>query len=179
MANSAQSLPKVPPDAPRVFFLCFLSHFQSNGRSFANLILSVGKAQQDEREKEKTWIIRPLSFPQDVWSCVLLLQTLYFWVCVDIFNCLKFKLKLPPLSSLRVIDAHLLVSPQCLPIHGHGFVLDKYKCHCKKGFYHHNRVAVNGFTGKSVITCFSDNRDNILFYWVPAGWFHLKGSQAT
>ncbi|TMS09005.1 putative G-protein coupled receptor 158 [Larimichthys crocea] len=36
---------------------------------------------------------------------------------------------------------------ECLPIHGHGFVLDKYKCHCKKGFYHHNRVAVNGFTG--------------------------------
>uniref|UniRef100_A0A8P4K030 G protein-coupled receptor 158a n=1 Tax=Dicentrarchus labrax TaxID=13489 RepID=A0A8P4K030_DICLA len=35
---------------------------------------------------------------------------------------------------------------ECMPIHGHGFVLDKYKCHCKKGFYHPNRVAVNGFT---------------------------------
>ncbi|XP_060950120.1 metabotropic glycine receptor [Limanda limanda] len=35
---------------------------------------------------------------------------------------------------------------ECLPIRGQGFVLDKYKCHCKKGFYHPNRVAVNGFT---------------------------------
>uniref|UniRef100_A0A7N6FC51 G-protein coupled receptors family 3 profile domain-containing protein n=1 Tax=Anabas testudineus TaxID=64144 RepID=A0A7N6FC51_ANATE len=41
-----------------------------------------------------------------------------------------------------------LTTMECLPIHGHGFVLDKYKCHCKKGFYHPNRVAVNGFTGK-------------------------------
>ncbi|XP_044196035.1 probable G-protein coupled receptor 158 isoform X1 [Thunnus albacares] len=39
-----------------------------------------------------------------------------------------------------------LTTMECLPIRGHGFVLDKYKCHCKKGFYHPNRVAVNGFT---------------------------------
>ncbi|XP_049912570.1 probable G-protein coupled receptor 158 isoform X2 [Epinephelus moara] len=39
-----------------------------------------------------------------------------------------------------------LTTMECLPIHGHGFVLDKYTCHCKKGFYHPNRVAVNGFT---------------------------------
>nr|XP_020457790.1 probable G-protein coupled receptor 158 [Monopterus albus] len=38
-----------------------------------------------------------------------------------------------------------LTTMECLPIHGHGFVLDKYKCHCKKGFYHPNRVADNGF----------------------------------
>uniref|UniRef100_A0A3Q3M372 G protein-coupled receptor 158a n=1 Tax=Mastacembelus armatus TaxID=205130 RepID=A0A3Q3M372_9TELE len=38
-----------------------------------------------------------------------------------------------------------LTTMECLPIHGHGFVLDKYKCHCKKGFYHPNRVANNGF----------------------------------
>ncbi|XP_028290290.1 G protein-coupled receptor 158a isoform X2 [Gouania willdenowi] len=43
-----------------------------------------------------------------------------------------------------------LTTMECLPIQGHGFVLDKYKCHCKTGFYHPNRVAVNGFarTGK-------------------------------
>ncbi|KAM9839871.1 G protein-coupled receptor 158a [Aulostomus maculatus] len=39
-----------------------------------------------------------------------------------------------------------LSTMECLPIHGHGFVLDKYKCHCKKGFYHPSRVAVNGFS---------------------------------
>ncbi|XP_033494936.1 G protein-coupled receptor 158a isoform X1 [Epinephelus lanceolatus] len=39
-----------------------------------------------------------------------------------------------------------LTTMECLPIHGHGFVLDKYTCHCKKGFYHPNRVAINGFT---------------------------------
>ncbi|XP_034428819.1 LOW QUALITY PROTEIN: probable G-protein coupled receptor 158 [Hippoglossus hippoglossus] len=39
-----------------------------------------------------------------------------------------------------------LTTMECLPIRGQGFVLDKYKCHCKKGFYHPNRVAVNGFT---------------------------------
>uniref|UniRef100_A0A8C9ZI14 G protein-coupled receptor 158 n=1 Tax=Sander lucioperca TaxID=283035 RepID=A0A8C9ZI14_SANLU len=39
-----------------------------------------------------------------------------------------------------------LTTMECLPIQGYGFVLDKYTCHCKKGFYHPNRVAVNGFT---------------------------------
>ncbi|KAG7524948.1 putative G-protein coupled receptor 158 isoform X1 [Solea senegalensis] len=39
-----------------------------------------------------------------------------------------------------------LTTMECLPLSGHGFVLDKYKCHCRKGFYHPNRVAVNGFT---------------------------------
>ncbi|XP_056105821.1 probable G-protein coupled receptor 158 isoform X1 [Rhinichthys klamathensis goyatoka] len=38
-----------------------------------------------------------------------------------------------------------LTTMECLPIPGHGFVLDKYKCHCKNGFYHPSRVAVNGF----------------------------------
>uniref|UniRef100_A0A8C2HIR9 G protein-coupled receptor 158a n=1 Tax=Cyprinus carpio TaxID=7962 RepID=A0A8C2HIR9_CYPCA len=38
-----------------------------------------------------------------------------------------------------------LTTMECLPIPGHGFVLDKYKCHCKSGFYHPSRVAVNGF----------------------------------
>ncbi|XP_012670483.2 probable G-protein coupled receptor 158 isoform X2 [Clupea harengus] len=36
-------------------------------------------------------------------------------------------------------------SMECLPIPGHGFVLDKYMCHCKRGFYHPNRVSVNGY----------------------------------
>ncbi|KAK2869847.1 hypothetical protein Q8A67_024239 [Cirrhinus molitorella] len=38
-----------------------------------------------------------------------------------------------------------LTTMDCLPIPGHGFVLDKYKCHCKSGFYHPSRVAVNGY----------------------------------
>ena len=42
----------------------------------------------------------------------------------------------------------LSVCFQCLPIGGHGFVLDKYTCLCRRGFYHPNRVAVNGFTSK-------------------------------
>ncbi|XP_068604143.1 metabotropic glycine receptor [Brachionichthys hirsutus] len=33
---------------------------------------------------------------------------------------------------------------ECVAIRGHGFVLDKYKCHCRKGFYHPSRLAVNG-----------------------------------
>uniref|UniRef100_A0A8C1K619 G protein-coupled receptor 158a n=1 Tax=Cyprinus carpio TaxID=7962 RepID=A0A8C1K619_CYPCA len=37
-----------------------------------------------------------------------------------------------------------ITSMECLPIPGHGFVLDKYKCHCKSGFYHPSRVAVSG-----------------------------------
>uniref|UniRef100_A0A3Q2YXA4 G protein-coupled receptor 158 n=1 Tax=Hippocampus comes TaxID=109280 RepID=A0A3Q2YXA4_HIPCM len=39
-----------------------------------------------------------------------------------------------------------LTTMECLPTPGHGFVLDKYKCHCKKGFYHPDRLAVTGFT---------------------------------
>uniref|UniRef100_A0A3Q4MBX7 G protein-coupled receptor 158a n=1 Tax=Neolamprologus brichardi TaxID=32507 RepID=A0A3Q4MBX7_NEOBR len=46
-----------------------------------------------------------------------------------------------------------LTTMECLPIRGHGFVLDKYKCHCRKGFYHPNRVAVNGFTEESSSDC--------------------------
>uniref|UniRef100_A0A4W5LAA3 G protein-coupled receptor 158 n=1 Tax=Hucho hucho TaxID=62062 RepID=A0A4W5LAA3_9TELE len=38
-----------------------------------------------------------------------------------------------------------LTTMECMSIRGHGFVLDKYKCQCKTGFYHPNRVAVNGF----------------------------------
>lgn len=43
---------------------------------------------------------------------------------------------------------NLISSFQCTPIVGHGFVLDKYRCQCRKGFYHPNRVALNGFKGK-------------------------------
>ncbi|XP_069015828.1 metabotropic glycine receptor isoform X1 [Embiotoca jacksoni] len=39
-----------------------------------------------------------------------------------------------------------LTTMECLPTRGQGFVLDKYTCHCKKGFYHPDRVAVSGFT---------------------------------
>ncbi|KAK6302292.1 hypothetical protein J4Q44_G00266470, partial [Coregonus suidteri] len=39
-----------------------------------------------------------------------------------------------------------LTSMDCKPIAGHGFVLDKYKCQCRRGFYHPSRVALNGFT---------------------------------
>ncbi|XP_075308547.1 G protein-coupled receptor 158a isoform X2 [Odontesthes bonariensis] len=39
-----------------------------------------------------------------------------------------------------------LTTMECLPLRGHGFVLDKYKCHCKKGFHHPNRVPVDGFS---------------------------------
>uniref|UniRef100_A0A3Q2CPD4 G protein-coupled receptor 158a n=1 Tax=Cyprinodon variegatus TaxID=28743 RepID=A0A3Q2CPD4_CYPVA len=42
-----------------------------------------------------------------------------------------------------------LTTMECLPLRGHGFVLDKYQCQCKRGFYHPNRVAVNGFTSPS------------------------------
>ncbi|XP_065122074.1 metabotropic glycine receptor [Paramisgurnus dabryanus] len=38
-----------------------------------------------------------------------------------------------------------LTTMECKPIVGHGFVLDKYKCQCKSGFYHPSRVALNGF----------------------------------
>ncbi|MCI4377806.1 hypothetical protein PGIGA_G00207710 [Pangasianodon gigas] len=39
-----------------------------------------------------------------------------------------------------------LTTMECKPIPGHGFVLDKYKCQCRRGFYQHSRVALNGFS---------------------------------
>ncbi|KAI5608020.1 putative G-protein coupled receptor 158 isoform X1, partial [Silurus asotus] len=45
-----------------------------------------------------------------------------------------------------------LTSMECLPIPGHGFLLDKYKCQCKSGFYHPSRVAINGVKRKVVST---------------------------
>uniref|UniRef100_A0A1A7YH50 G protein-coupled receptor 158 n=1 Tax=Iconisemion striatum TaxID=60296 RepID=A0A1A7YH50_9TELE len=41
-----------------------------------------------------------------------------------------------------------LTSMECTPIGGHGFVLDKYKCQCRRGFYHPSRVALNGFKSR-------------------------------
>ncbi|XP_061790982.1 metabotropic glycine receptor [Nerophis lumbriciformis] len=41
-----------------------------------------------------------------------------------------------------------LTSMECTPIAGHGFVLDKYRCQCRRGFYHPSRVALNGFKSK-------------------------------
>ncbi|XP_014859931.1 PREDICTED: probable G-protein coupled receptor 158 [Poecilia mexicana] len=41
-----------------------------------------------------------------------------------------------------------LTSMECTPVGGHGFVLDKYKCQCRKGFYHPSRVALNGFKNR-------------------------------
>ncbi|XP_077391766.1 metabotropic glycine receptor [Festucalex cinctus] len=49
------------------------------------------------------------------------------------------------------------ISMECMPIAGHGFVLDKYKCQCKRGFYHPSRVALNGFKSKDQ----GYHRDNI------------------
>ncbi|KPP78880.1 putative G-protein coupled receptor 158, partial [Scleropages formosus] len=37
----------------------------------------------------------------------------------------------------------------CLPVPGHGFVLDKYNCPCRKGFYHRNRLPFNSFKRKA------------------------------
>ncbi|XP_053354462.1 probable G-protein coupled receptor 158 [Clarias gariepinus] len=37
-----------------------------------------------------------------------------------------------------------LTTMECKHIPGHGFVLDKYKCQCRRGFYQHSRVALNG-----------------------------------
>ncbi|XP_051990871.1 probable G-protein coupled receptor 158 [Xyrauchen texanus] len=48
-----------------------------------------------------------------------------------------------------------LTSMECKPILGHGFVLDKYKCQCKSGFYHPSRVALNGLS-KSEQGAYSD-----------------------
>ncbi|XP_072535395.1 metabotropic glycine receptor isoform X2 [Salminus brasiliensis] len=42
-----------------------------------------------------------------------------------------------------------VTSMECLPIPGHGFVLDKYKCQCKSDFYHPSRVAINGHKRKT------------------------------
>ncbi|KAF7705977.1 probable G-protein coupled receptor 158 [Silurus meridionalis] len=39
-----------------------------------------------------------------------------------------------------------LTTMECKPIPGHGFVLDKYKCQCRRGFYQHSRMALNGFS---------------------------------
>uniref|UniRef100_A0A672HI58 G protein-coupled receptor 158b n=1 Tax=Salarias fasciatus TaxID=181472 RepID=A0A672HI58_SALFA len=41
-----------------------------------------------------------------------------------------------------------LTSMECTPIVGHGFVLDKYKCQCRSGFFHPSRVALNGFKSR-------------------------------
>uniref|UniRef100_A0A665UKN3 G protein-coupled receptor 158b n=1 Tax=Echeneis naucrates TaxID=173247 RepID=A0A665UKN3_ECHNA len=41
-----------------------------------------------------------------------------------------------------------LTSMECNPIVGHGFVLDKYKCQCRRGFYHPRRVVLNGFKSR-------------------------------
>ncbi|CAL1580049.1 unnamed protein product [Knipowitschia caucasica] len=41
-----------------------------------------------------------------------------------------------------------LTSMECTPIEGHGFVLDKYKCQCRSGFFHPSRVPLSGYKSK-------------------------------
>uniref|UniRef100_A0A673LKG8 Probable G-protein coupled receptor 158 n=1 Tax=Sinocyclocheilus rhinocerous TaxID=307959 RepID=A0A673LKG8_9TELE len=53
-----------------------------------------------------------------------------------------------------------LTTMECKPIAGHGFVLDKYKCQCKSGFYHQSQVALNGFSNRETYTDQS---------WEPSG----------
>ncbi|TNN57193.1 putative G-protein coupled receptor 158 [Liparis tanakae] len=55
-------------------------------------------------------------------------------------------------SSLATAGAAALVWARrrrfpalCSPLAGRGFVLDGYTCRCRAGFYHPDRVAVNGF----------------------------------
>ncbi|XP_042573885.1 probable G-protein coupled receptor 158 [Cyprinus carpio] len=55
-----------------------------------------------------------------------------------------------------------LTTMECKPITGHGFVLDKYKCQCKSGFYHQSQVALNGFS-KSDRETYTDQS------WEPSG----------
>lgn len=66
---------------------------------------------------------------------------------MEFYNALFFQLYYLVHSTVLIFPSSLYF-PQCLPIPGHGFVLDKYKCHCKNGFYHPSRVAVNGFKSK-------------------------------
>ncbi|XP_077592247.1 metabotropic glycine receptor-like isoform X2 [Stigmatopora nigra] len=40
-----------------------------------------------------------------------------------------------------------LTTTECLPSRGHGFVLDKYKCHCKNGFYRPDPLVAAGSPG--------------------------------
>ncbi|XP_022533509.2 probable G-protein coupled receptor 158 isoform X2 [Astyanax mexicanus] len=49
-----------------------------------------------------------------------------------------------------------LTTMECKPVPGHGFVLDKYKCQCKRGFYSPRRVALNGVS-KSEQGLYSDD----------------------
>lgn len=55
------------------------------------------------------------------------------------------------------LSSSAFISPQCTPIVGHGFVLDKYKCQCRRGFYHPSRVALNGFKSRLQIPLWYKN----------------------
>uniref|UniRef100_A0A8C6SCU5 G protein-coupled receptor 158a n=1 Tax=Neogobius melanostomus TaxID=47308 RepID=A0A8C6SCU5_9GOBI len=52
-----------------------------------------------------------------------------------------------------------LTTMECLPMRGHGFVLDKYQCQCKRGFYHPNRVAVSSFASNGKVADSGPNAD--------------------
>ncbi|KAL6489783.1 hypothetical protein MHYP_G00001280 [Metynnis hypsauchen] len=53
-----------------------------------------------------------------------------------------------------------LTTMECKPVPGHGFVLDKYKCQCKRGFYSPSRVALNGVS-KSEQGLYSDEPSDV------------------
>lgn len=60
-------------------------------------------------------------------------------------------------ALISLISLFLIFFPQCTPIVGHGFVLDKYKCQCRRGFYHPRRVALNGFKSRLQIPLWYKN----------------------
>ncbi|XP_036452870.1 probable G-protein coupled receptor 158 [Colossoma macropomum] len=59
-----------------------------------------------------------------------------------------------------------LTTMECKPVPGHGFVLDKYKCQCKRGFYSPSRVALNGVS-KSEQGLYSDEPSDVSVRCLP------------
>uniref|UniRef100_A0A672SZV5 G protein-coupled receptor 158 n=1 Tax=Sinocyclocheilus grahami TaxID=75366 RepID=A0A672SZV5_SINGR len=57
----------------------------------------------------------------------------------------------------------------CKPIAGHGFVLDKYKCQCKSGFYHQSQVAAHNASALTPDFSQYDRETYTDQSWEPSG----------
>lgn len=108
----------------------------------------------------RTWSTVCFKFHASFVSCLCsrFVSCLYY-LCLCFLCFLALYNKSPPCTFIQPLPSFLWqtaycphhvssLSPQCKPIPGHGFVLDKYKCQCRRGFYQHSRVALNGFSSE-------------------------------
>uniref|UniRef100_A0A8C1U4I8 G protein-coupled receptor 158b n=1 Tax=Cyprinus carpio TaxID=7962 RepID=A0A8C1U4I8_CYPCA len=113
-----------------------VSHFAAHTLQVSSFMLLSGRKWKGEVHLHVMFSFKSLCLCLFLWWCRGVVRVDVNLQDVDIDQCS---------SSGWFAGTHRcnLTTMECKPITGHGFVLDKYKCQCKSGFYHQSQVALN------------------------------------